>query len=114
MLGAQLSGGLRHAIASSRVQAARTLARLTPAPLRAGLREGRAHLAGLAARLESVSPEAVLKRGYAMVFDAAGHALTSAAAVPPGARLRLKFGDGDVHATADGGKPASRQGTLPL
>jgi hypothetical protein len=31
----------------------------------------------------------------------------------PGARLRLKFGDGGVRATADG-KPASRQGTLPL
>jgi exodeoxyribonuclease VII large subunit len=114
MLDTQLSGGLRHALAGSRVQAGRTLSRLTPAPLRAGLREGRAHLAGLAARLESVSPEAVLKRGYALVFDAAGHALTSAAAVPPGARLRLKFDDGDVRATADGGKPASRQGSLPL
>jgi exodeoxyribonuclease VII large subunit len=112
--GAHLAGGLRHAVAGSRVRAGRTLARLTAAPLRASVRESRAHLAGLAARLESVSPEAVLKRGYALVFDAAGHPLTTAAVVSPGARLRLKFGDGDVRATADGGKPASRQGSLPL
>ena len=114
MAGAHLAGGLRHAVSGSRVRAGRTLARLTSAPLRAGIREARAHLTGLAARLDSVSPEAVLKRGYALVYDASGHPLTSAGAVDAGARLRLRFGDGDVRVTADGGSPAKRQFALPL
>ena len=59
----------------------------------------------------SVSPLAVLQRGYAMVSDPAGHPLTTAAAVTPGARLRLRFADGEVAATAD--RP-ERQGRLPL
>jgi exodeoxyribonuclease VII large subunit len=75
------------------------------------LRETRARLEGTAARLESVSPLAVLQRGYAMVSDPAGHPLTTAAAVTPGARLRLRFADGEVGATAD--RP-DRQGRLPL
>jgi exodeoxyribonuclease VII large subunit len=53
----------------------------------------------------------VLQRGYAVVSDAAGHPLTSAAKVAPGARLRLRFADGEVGATAD--RP-DRQGRLPL
>ena len=64
-----------------------------------------------AARLQSVSPLAVLQRGYAVVSDAAGHPLTSAARVAPGARLRLRFADGEVGATAD--RP-ERQGRLAL
>ena len=92
-------------------RAGRTLGRLSDAPLRALLREARARLEGTAARLESVSPLAVLQRGYALVSDAAGHPLTSAAEVAPGARLRLRFADGEVGATAD--RP-ERQGRLPL
>jgi len=48
------------------------------------------------------------------VSDAAGHPLTSAAAVKPAARLRLRFADGEVGATADGGRAADRQGRLPI
>jgi len=112
--GVHLMSGLRHAVSAARVRAGRTLARLTDAPLRAGLREARAHLAGMGGRLASVSPDAVLKRGYALVFDGAGRPLTAAAAIKPGAPLRLRLADGEVRATADGGKPASRQGSLPL
>jgi exodeoxyribonuclease VII large subunit len=64
--------------------------------------------------LESVSPLAVLQRGYALVSDPAGHPLTSAAAVKPGARLRLRFADGEVGAAADGGRAADRQGKLAI
>ena len=92
-------------------RAGRMLGRLSDVPLRALLRETRARLEGTAARLESVSPLAVLQRGYAVVSDAAGHPLTSVATVPPGARLRLRFADGEVGATAD--RP-ERQGRLPL
>ncbi len=87
---------------------------LTDAPLRACLRELTARLAGTGARLESVSPLAVLSRGYALVTDPSGHALTSAASVAPGARVRLRFADGEVGATADRAAGASRQGQLPI
>jgi exodeoxyribonuclease VII large subunit len=91
------------------------LARLTEAPLRARLRHARAELDGLSARLESVSHTAVLARGYALVFDGVGHPLTSAAAVRPGARLSLRFADGEVGATADRrGRSEPAQGTLGL
>ncbi len=113
-LGGRLDGGLRHAFGDQRVRATRTLSRLSASPLRASLREARAHLTGLAARLDGVSPEAVLRRGYALVFDPAGHAVTKAENVVPGARLRLRFADDAVGVTVDGGKPASRQGLLPL
>ena len=91
---------------------ARVLPRLTAAPLLARLREARAQLAGLAARLHSVSHHAVLARGYAAVFDAADQPLTSAAAVKPGATLRIAFADGDVRATA--ARADRRQGALPV
>jgi exodeoxyribonuclease VII large subunit len=78
------------------------------------LREARAHLAGTAARLESVSPLAVLARGYALVTDPVGAPITHATGVKPGAKLRLRFADGEVRATADGARPGERQGLLPL
>jgi exodeoxyribonuclease VII large subunit len=106
-----LAAGLRHAVAGIHTHAGRTLGRLSDAPLRGALRETRARLEGAAARLESVSPLAVLQRGYAVVSDAAGHPLTSAAAISPGTHLSLRFADGEVGATAD--RP-ERQGRLPL
>jgi exodeoxyribonuclease VII large subunit len=111
LCGQKLGSGLRHAVAGIHGRAGRMLGRLSDVPLRALLRETRARLEGTAARLESVSPLAVLQRGYAVVADAAGHPLTSVATVPPGARLRLRFADGEVGATAD--RP-ERQGRLPL
>jgi exodeoxyribonuclease VII large subunit len=113
LCGQKLLAGLRYAVSGSHNRANRTLGRLSDAPLRSLLRETRARLEGAAARLESVSPLAVLQRGYALVSDASGHPLTSAVAVTPGARLRLRFADGEVGATADGGK-AERQGRLPI
>jgi exodeoxyribonuclease VII large subunit len=95
--GAKLQGALRHAVSLHHSRAGRLLGRMTDAPLRARLREARARLEGLAARLASVSYEAVLARGYALVFNQAGHSVTEAAAVPPGAKLTLRFIDGEVH-----------------
>ena len=87
---------------------------MTDSVPRAALREARARLEGAAARLESVSPSAVLSRGYALVTNSAGVPITNAANVKPGAKMRLHFADGEVAATADGGKPGDRQGMLPL
>ena len=109
LLGQRLRSGLQHATAQRGAGAARIIPRLSPAPLRAALREARSRLEGMAGRLEAVSPEAVLKRGYALVFDRRGAPLTGAGQVRPGAELRLHFADGDVRATA-----AGRQGSLPL
>jgi exodeoxyribonuclease VII large subunit len=77
-------------------------ARLSPAPLRSTLREARTRLAAAAARLESVSPQAVLARGYALILDGTGHAVTRAATVKPGQRLTIAFADGHTPVTADG------------
>lgn len=58
--------------------------------------------------LESYSYQRVLERGFALVHDAAGKAVTSAAAVARGMALSVQFSDGTVAATADG--PANGPG----
>jgi exodeoxyribonuclease VII large subunit len=105
----RLGFALRQAVGQVHRRAGGVLARLSPAPLGAQLREARARLHGAAARLEAVSPLAVLARGYALVTDPAGHALTAAASVAPGAALRLRFADGEVAATADPSTPGGSQ-----
>jgi len=92
--------------------AAPALARLSPAPVLALMRQKRAVLEGLAARLESASYQSVLARGFALVRDAEGRAVTRAAAVAPGQALRLTFTDGEVRATAEGAPPR-RRGPAP-
>jgi len=114
LAGTRLGGALRQSVAVTHTRAGRVLARLTDAPLRAALREARARLEGVGARLESVSPEAVLKRGYALVFDAGGKALTSAEATPKGAAIRVRFADGEVRAVTEGGRGPGGQGRLDL
>ncbi len=74
-------------------------------PVQALLREKHTRLEGLTARLESVSYQAVLSRGFALVQDGEGVPLTSAARVLPGSRLTLTFADGHIGATADGARP---------
>src|SRR5580658_4570061 len=110
----RLLSGLRQAVGSVHQRAGRVLGRLTDSVPRAALREARARLEGTAARLDSVSPLAVLARGYVLVTDPAGAPITQAAVVKPGAKMRLRFADGEVKATADGGRPGDRQGMLPL
>ncbi|MEO8716215.1 MAG: exodeoxyribonuclease VII large subunit [Acetobacteraceae bacterium] len=112
--GQKLDAGLRHAFAAIQGRAGRTLSRLSDAPLRASLRAWRARAEGAGMHLEAVSPLAVLKRGYVVVSDVAGHALTESGQVSPGHALRLRFHDGEVGAVADGGKATSRQGRLAL
>ena len=109
LVSSQLAAAQRQAVARQRIGADRTLDRLSPAPLRAALRESTARLDGLAARLASVSHEAVLARGYALVFQGA-EPVTDAAAVRPGAKLRLRFRDGEVAVAAD----KAGQAVLPI
>jgi exodeoxyribonuclease VII large subunit len=114
LAGQKLLGALRQSVGRIHTNAGRVLGRPLDAPLRASLREGWIRVEGAAGRLESVSPLAVLQRGYALVTDTSGYPLTSAKAIKPGARMTVRFADGEVRATAEGGKPASRQGVLPI
>jgi exodeoxyribonuclease VII large subunit len=109
----QLQSALRHAIAAQRHRAARILARLTEAPLRAQVRQARVGLAGCGRHLDAVSYTSVLDRGYALVSNARGRPLTRAAEIAKGSRLSLRFADGTIGARADGGPAASGpQGSL--
>ena len=108
-----LGSGLRHRVSVLAQAEGRVSARLHPAPVVAGQREARARLEGLAARLNSVSYMAVLERGFALVSDPTGHPLTRAAEVAPRAALRLRFADGAVAATADGGEAAAPRPSRP-
>jgi exodeoxyribonuclease VII large subunit len=56
----------------------------------------RARLDGLAARLRSLSPLAVLERGYALVTDADGKLIRSAAQVKAGEMMKTQLGDGQI------------------
>ncbi|MEZ5810058.1 MAG: exodeoxyribonuclease VII large subunit [Rhizobiaceae bacterium] len=89
---------------------------------RLAVRAERAHMLALERRrrsvgetsrlLASLAYPAVLKRGYAIVSDGRGRTLVRAGEVAPGAALSLKFADGEIAATADGGgdrNPAERK-----
>ncbi|MFL6216384.1 MAG: exodeoxyribonuclease VII large subunit [Blastocatellia bacterium] len=52
-------------------------------------------------KLHSLSPLAVLGRGYAIAFDAQGRIIKRAADVDPGARLRVRLSDGEIDCTKD-------------
>ncbi len=55
-----------------------------------------------AARLEALSPLAVLSRGYAIVYGPDGAILRSAGAVKTGLQIRARLADGSVRATVFG------------
>jgi exodeoxyribonuclease VII large subunit len=83
-------------------------ARLIVAGSRA-LMQARHRFEALGGLLESYSYERVLERGFALVRDAAGHPVTAAAEAPVGARLGIRFHDGEVAATVTGAHtPAPR------
>ncbi|WP_424813601.1 exodeoxyribonuclease VII large subunit [Roseococcus sp. YIM B11640] len=104
--------GAAWAQSQAKRHAAPAMARLSAAPVMALIRERAARVEGLSARLEAVSYNAVLARGFALVQGAGGQPVTAAAEVAPGARLTLTFQDGSVEATAAGKPRDSRQGSL--
>lgn len=52
--------------------------------------------------LASLDPKAVLSRGYAIIRDAGGKGITSAASTAPGQAIRVMLQDGEVGARIDG------------
>jgi exodeoxyribonuclease VII large subunit len=67
--------------------------------------EARARTTALLREIAGQGPEKTLRRGFAIVRDAAGAPLTAAAEVKPGAAVELEFRDGRVAARANKGKP---------
>ncbi len=98
-LGARLARGL--AARSGRVaeRLDRTSDRLTGAVERR-LERHRHELAGLAGRLDALSPLRILERGYALARDAQGRVLKRVAQFPRGLAFRLRVTDGEVAARA--------------
>lgn len=63
------------------------------------LDRGQAELEQQLARVRALSPLATLRRGYAVISDADGQALSSVAGVEPGATIHVRVADGRITAT---------------
>lgn len=110
---AALSSGIRHRMQRERAGFAH--ARLGTESFTARLGLDHARLAGIAGRLEAVSPEAVLARGYALVQDSRGKPVTTASGRPRGGAISLRFADGTRQGRLDPlGTEQEEQGTLGL
>ena len=70
------------------------------------LLERRSRLERLASQMEALSPVAILKRGYALVFDAEGKLVKDAERVKAGDEIRARVARGEIEATV---KKASRK-----
>lgn len=53
-------------------------------------------------KLQALSPKAILDRGYALVFDSAGHLIKQVDQLQPGQPIRTQLAGGDFTATVDG------------
>ncbi len=73
------------------------------------LREAGLRLENLSARLQSVSYQSVLRRGFVLVTTPKGAPISTATKIKPGDALTLNFYDGEVAARA-----APQQGSLDL
>jgi exodeoxyribonuclease VII large subunit len=110
---ARLTHAMATALAAEKARHERSRLRLDQAGERLGpamsrlLSERGQRLVSLGQLLESFSYRRVLERGYAVVRDASGLPLTSAAAAQPGTPLAIEFKDGAIAAHVDGTAPPS-------
>jgi exodeoxyribonuclease VII large subunit len=88
-------------------------ARLSPALVERPLRERADRLAALTRVMSQLHPEKPLERGYAIIRDAAGKALTSRAEAADEAALVLQFRDGRLDAVPAGAPPPAPPATQP-
>ncbi len=114
---AALDAALRTAPSRILARAGRSRDRLAGLALRADtalsadLARRKALLSGQGRILQSLSYRNVLKRGFALVRDEAGHAVKQAADLSEGAAISLEFSDGTIEAVA--GKPSQGGDTPP-
>ena len=69
------------------------------AAMRHMLLQQRVRVERMTTALEALSPLAILERGYALVFDGAGHLVKDAAAVQAGEEIRARVARGEIQAT---------------
>jgi exodeoxyribonuclease VII large subunit len=96
-LASRMERGMERRLERSAALAPALDARLRAAA-RARLREDRQRLESLRLRLTALSPLTVLARGYAIVLDERGHAVTRAGAVDIGERVRVRLHEGTLGA----------------
>ena len=94
--GDRLDRSQRHRLVVISERLATRGAALRPALLARRWDRDRALLEGLGRLLDSLDPRALLSRGYAMVRDAAGAIVTTAAKAQDAGHLRLQFADGEL------------------
>jgi exodeoxyribonuclease VII large subunit len=94
-------------IAAQRAALRELSQRLETAGLR-DLRRRREPLTAIEHKLQALSPRRVLDRGYSLTFGPDGHLLTDAAAVTPGAELRIAFQKGELTAVVTGAVPPEK------
>ena len=97
-LASRLGTLLERRMLAARGMVAPLARRLVPA-VRGRLRAERQRLGSTEQRLNALSPLTVLARGYAVVMDEHGHALTAAGAVELGAQVRVRLHRGSLGAT---------------
>ena len=83
--------------------------RLTPSLVERPIATARDRLASLARLASQLHPEKPLERGYAIVRNAAGEALTSKAEAAQEAALKLQFKDGVLDTMNSGGAKSPRK-----
>ena len=100
-LSSRLNAALRHATQQRREQLAGARARLASASPEKRVQFESHRLLALWKRLESSSPQSVLKRGYAIVRDAQGNPVARASGIAAGQALVNEFHDGQVRVRAE-------------
>ncbi|RVQ67651.1 exodeoxyribonuclease VII large subunit [Croceicoccus ponticola] len=113
---AQSGGGLRPALLLRNLQThRRDLARVPDARnlIRVRHRDAMQALAALARVLPQLNPEAPLARGYAIITDAEGRAITNRAAAATQPALTLKFRDGSLDVTTGAPPRPARKPSRP-
>ena len=94
-------------------QMALSAVRFEPALLTRRMAERSERLVAIARLAEQLHPERPLQRGYAMVLDAKGAAVTDAAAARDEAALTLKFRDGTLDVSPAGTRAPPRPKPAP-
>ena len=97
----RLGAALRAAAQNRREELAAARARLAAASPERRVQLESHRLLALWKRLESVSPQSVLKRGFALVRDEAGRPVSRAKGVKPGAALTTEFADGSLRSRVE-------------
>ena len=104
--GDRLDRSQRHRLTVISERLATRGAALRPALLARRWDRDRALLEGLGRLLDSLDPRALLSRGYAMVRDAGGAIVTTAAKARGAGHLQLQFADGEVSVAVGAGDGA--------